>query len=64
MNQRPARDEAAPYYFTYIDKVSDGDILAIMRAQAGQVIDVANGISEERSGHRYAAGKWSIREVL
>ena len=64
MNQRPAHDEAAPYYFTYIDKVSDGDIRAIMRAQAAEVIDFAGGISEERSGHRYAAGKWSIREVL
>ena len=64
MTARPAREEAAPYYFTYIDKVPEGDIRDIMRAQAADVIVFAGGISEESSGHRYAADKWSIREVL
>jgi hypothetical protein len=61
---RPERDEAAPYYFTYIDKVPDGDVRAIMRAQASDVVSWANGITEELSVRRYAADKWSIREVL
>ena len=64
MTARPLRDEAAPYYFTYIDKVPDGDVRDIMRAQAADVIAFAGALSEESSGQRYAADKWSIREVL
>ena len=64
MTARPERDEAAPYYFTYIDKVPVGDIRQLIRAQAADVVDFASRISEERSRHRYAADKWSIREVL
>ena len=64
MNVRPERAEAAPYYFTYIDKVPDGDVRAIMRAQASEIVSWAHGITEEMSTHRYAADKWSIREVL
>jgi|SRR5215471_15489144 len=61
---RPDATEASPYYFTYINKVSAGDIRAILRAQVDEVVPVLRGISEERSLHRYAPGKWSIREVL
>src|SRR5262245_22334919 len=64
MTARPERTEAAPYYFTYIDQVPDGDVCAIMRAQASDVVGWAGGITEEMSGRRYAADKWSIREVL
>jgi hypothetical protein len=61
---RPDRSEAADYYFTYIDKVGQGDIRDIIDAQAGETVALFEGISEERSLHRYAPGKWSIREVL
>lgn len=60
----PDRTEAGEYYFTYIDKVPVGDIRAILRAQVDDVVPILRGISEERSRHRYASGKWSIREVL
>jgi hypothetical protein len=64
MTTRPERSEAAPYYFTYIDKVPDGDFGAIMRAQAEEVVGIAGSITEDHSRHRYAPDKWSIREVL
>jgi hypothetical protein len=60
----PDRSEAAPYYFTYIDQVPSGDILAIMEAQSGDTVALLHSISEEASLARYAPGKWSIREVL
>jgi hypothetical protein len=60
----PDRTEAAPYYFTYIDKVPSGDILAIMDAQSREMLALLEGISEERSLVRYAPDKWSIRELL
>lgn len=61
---RPDAGEAAKYYFTYIDQVGDGDIRQILHKQAGSTLALLDGISEERSLHRYAPGKWSIREVL
>ncbi len=61
---RPDRTEAADYYFTYIDQVPDGDICEILRAQSAGVLNLFELISEDQSLHRYAPGKWSIREVL
>ena len=61
---RPDRTEAAEYYFTYIDQVPDGDIGEILRAQSAGALNLFELISEEQSLHRYAPGKWSIREVL
>ena len=64
MTTRPDRSEAAPYYFTYIDKVPDGDIRGILEAQAGEALALFQSIDVARAGHRYAPGKWSIAEVV
>ena len=61
---RPARDEAAEYYFKYIDLVADGDICALLDAQRTETVAFLERIPEERSGHRYAPGKWSVSDVL
>lgn len=60
----PDRTEAAEYYFTYIDKVGAGDICQILAAQSAETLSILHGISEEKSLHRYAPEKWSIRQVL
>jgi hypothetical protein len=64
MKGLPGRDEAAPYYFTYIDKVTGDDPLAVLAAQAEEVPAFLAGVSEERSLYRYAPDKWSFRQVL
>ena len=64
MMATPERTEAAPYYFTYIDRVAAGDIRRIIRDQEAKVVALAESISEEQSRHRYGPDKWSIREVL
>lgn len=61
---RPDRTESADYYFTYIDKVGDGDIVELLRRQESEFRTLLGAISDERSLHRYGPGKWSIREVL
>ena len=61
---RPERGEVGDYYFTYIDKVGDGDIRQLIASQTGEALALFDSISEEQSVHRYAPGKWSIREVL
>ena len=60
----PERHEAAPYYFTYIDRITNPDIFGELQAQRDTVPKFLRGVSEERSLHRYAPDKWSIRQVL
>jgi hypothetical protein len=64
MISHPERTEAAEYYFRYIDQVPNGDICAILAAQHQETLAELRGISEDRSRHRYAPDKWSIRELL
>jgi hypothetical protein len=61
---RPEPSEAAPYYFTYIDRVTGGNIVAVLTDQLDDTLALCSAISEEHSLHRYAADKWSIRQVL
>lgn len=61
---RPQSTEAAPYYFPYIDQVAGDDPLGTLENQLKDSITFLSGISEEKSLHRYAPEKWSIRQVL
>ena len=61
---RPHPDEVAPYYFTYINQVSGDEPLQEIQSQVEDCRQLFSMISEEKSLHRYAPDKWSIREVL
>lgn len=61
---RPQENEAAPYYLTYINKVPGDDVLRAIEQQLDESVAFFSGISEEKSLHRYAPEKWSIRQVL
>ncbi len=61
---RPHTNEAAPYYFTYIKQVAGEDALAVLDSQLPEAMTFFSGISEEKSLHRYASAKWSIRQTL
>ena len=60
----PGKDEAAAYYFTYIDRVQQDDVVGVMEQQLGDASQLFSTISEEKSLHRYAPEKWSIRQTL
>jgi len=62
--KQPKRDEAAPYYFTYIDRVGGGDVVEHLARQLEEALSFCAGITEEKSLSRYAPGKWSVRQVL
>lgn len=64
MHGRPSPAEAAPYYFTYINQVVGEDALAAIEKQLEECLEVLAAVSEEKSKHRYAPEKWSIRQVL
>lgn len=63
MATRPGRDEAAPYYFTYIDRVPDGDIRELLETTGAAAAGELRAIGDARSLHRYAADKWTLRDV-
>jgi hypothetical protein len=60
----PTREEAAPYYFKYIDRITDPDVVQVLDAQLPASLDYLRSFSEEGSLYRYEPGKWSVREVL
>lgn len=64
MIARPGTDEYAPYYGTYIGKVPEGDLRALLATQLGETLALIRSIPEARGVHRYAPDKWSIKEVI
>jgi hypothetical protein len=61
---RPARDEAAEYYFKYIDLVPDGDVCATLARQHGETLAFLRGVPASHAHHRYAPDKWTISGVV
>jgi uncharacterized damage-inducible protein DinB len=64
MTARPQPDELAPYFFTYIDKAVGDDPFETIKNQFEECRQFFSTISEEKSQHTYAPGKWTIRQVL
>jgi uncharacterized damage-inducible protein DinB len=64
LRHRPDTTEYAPFYHGYVSGVPDGDIVALVRDTGRELVGAIAAIPEERGGHRYAEGKWSIREVV
>lgn len=64
MTGTPQRTEAAPYYFTYIDRITSPDVLSVLESQLDPALKFLHTISEEKSLTRYAPGKWTIRQLL
>lgn len=61
---RPEPNEAASYYSRYINRVTGDDIVTVLRTQLDETVPFLSAITEELSLHRYAPGKWSMRELL
>lgn len=61
---RPEPSEYVPYYETYISKVPRGNLLTILEDQRREIQQLLVGLSEAKALHRYAPGKWSIKEVV
>jgi hypothetical protein len=64
MTGRPEPNEAAPYFFKYIDLVQSQDVVGVLEAQLEEIPALLAGVGEEGSLHRYAPDKWSLRQVL
>jgi len=61
---RPTATETAPVYYRYIDLVPDEDVVTALENQLSEMYSFLKPISEDKSLHSYAPGKWTIRQVL
>ena len=61
---RPKADEHSPYYARYIDRVPDGDLIALLRDQLMDTVALLRGVPADREDFAYAEGKWTIKEVV
>ncbi|HKA36904.1 MAG TPA: DinB family protein [Thermoanaerobaculia bacterium] len=64
VRRRPARDEADSYYYRYIDRIDNDDVLAVLESQLAESARFLGAIAEEKTLHSYAPGKWTIRQVV
>ncbi len=62
--QRPGTNEYAPFYEGYVSRVPEGDIIEIARGQIAETMSLLETIDEERSNFAYAAGKWTVKQVV
>ncbi|GJM43641.1 MAG: hypothetical protein DHS20C21_04830 [Gemmatimonadota bacterium] len=62
--ERPGAGEHHEYFTLYTSKVPDGDVLGTLSTQAGAVKTAFASFGSSGSLHRYAPGKWSVREIL
>ena len=60
---RPADNEYAQHYAGYVGLVGEDDVLEQLQKQGRDAAALLARVDEERSHHRYAPGKWTIREV-
>jgi DinB superfamily len=63
-SRRPAAGEHPPYFERYTKLVPAGDVVETLARQSGEMLALLRPLSEEKAGHRYAPGKWSIKGVL
>lgn len=61
---RPQPNEAASYYYGYINRVTEDDVVVVLERQLDEIVTFLDDISEQQSLHRYAPDKWSMRELL
>jgi len=61
--RRPADTEYAPFYAGYVALVPETDVLSVLEEQRDVFRRFAAAVPADRERHRYAEGKWSIREV-
>jgi uncharacterized damage-inducible protein DinB len=61
----PDPDEYASFFGGYIAKVQDcADPVRKLNEQMSEFLDLLQELDEEKQLHRYAPGKWSVKDVV
>ena len=62
--QRPLSTEYSPAYQKYFDLVGDGEYMTLLRRNADATAQFFESIPAEKHDHRYAEGKWTVKELF
>ena len=62
--ERPAADEYAPFYETYVSLVPEGDVVGTLSRQLEETLVLLRNVPASREDFSYEPGKWSIKEVV
>jgi hypothetical protein len=60
----PDSSEYGAFYAGYIARVPAGDVVRTLEAQLADTLALVATFGEARANHRYAPGKWSVKEVV
>lgn len=60
----PSAYEYADYYASYVKLVPEGNMAEILEKQMKETVMMLSALTDHKSEHRYAPGKWSIKEVI
>jgi len=61
---RPVEGDCAPYFFRYVNKVPDTDIVTFLEDQQSAFSDFIDSLTPDQLHFRYAPGKWSLAEMI
>lgn len=61
---RPQLETVSKFYQGYVKNVMDQDMLDAMHESSRITLELIRSIPESKGEHRYAEGKWSIKELL
>ncbi|MBA3342190.1 MAG: DinB family protein [Gemmatimonadaceae bacterium] len=61
---RPGPDEYPDSTAGYVGRVPDGDVLETLSRQIDETTALLRVLPESMGDHRYAPGKWTIRQVV
>ncbi|MCC6288832.1 MAG: DinB family protein [Chitinophagaceae bacterium] len=61
---RPSPSDYPPYFETYVSLVETGDIQVMLKNSLKTMDFFLQSVSFEKAAYAYAAGKWTVKEVL
>jgi hypothetical protein len=61
---RPDLSTVPSFYHKYVNQTTDDDVLQAIQANTKTALAFLREIPDEKWDHRYAEGKWSIKEML
>ncbi|MBK0403115.1 DinB family protein [Adhaeribacter sp. BT258] len=62
--QKPAPSEYPAYFETYLKRLPETDILALLETQCEDLLRLFGNLEESETEKGYAEGKWSLKELL
>jgi hypothetical protein len=60
----PESSEYHEYYQSYVSKVPEVDIVEVLKTEHAASVALLGGLPDALHEHRYAPGKWSVKEVI